>query len=415
MGLSEVNESADLPALAPGRRGEPTIAQLLTSRQPESLFLPSCAPSTPSVWHGHVTFAHWIMAACQPRRVVELGTHYGVSFLAFCNAAQRLDIEVQCVAIDTWAGDEHTGAYSEQIYADLSRFVSARFPGFARLMRDYFDLALHKFAEGSIDLLHIDGLHTYEAVSHDLEAWLPKMSPNGVILFHDIAVRDRDFGVWRLWQEITPRFPNFRFEHSAGLGVLAVGSNVPQALLDLCGENETAAGHQIRQRFEALSDEARRIGGYYDSIISQSINSRQNLALGCVTTQSSDSPFGTNRLRHISAVDGIKSGGFGFHTNFEDKPWWQVDLGSECEIANVVIYNRLDGPCAARARTIWILLSSDGNDWAVAYRHNGVTFGGIDSVPLIVDGGGRRARFVRIQLQHRDALHLDQVEVYGHK
>ena len=413
MGLSMLNESPDVPAPSQGRRDEPTISQLFTSRQPESLFWPSCASSTPSVWHGHVTFAHWIVAACQPRRIVELGTHYGVSFLAFCNAVQRLDIEAQCCAIDTWAGDEHTGGYSEEIYADLSRFVEGRFPGFAHLIRDYFDNALGKFGDGSIDLLHIDGLHTYEAVSHDFRTWLPKMSRTGVILFHDIAVRDRNFGVWRLWEEITPLSPNFRFEHSAGLGVLAVGSEVPQALLDLCAENQTDAGHQIRRRFEALSDEARRNGGYYDSIVSRRIGSRRNLAQGCATTQSSTSPFGAHRLRHPSAVDGIKSGGFGFHTEFEGKPWWQVDLGSEHDISNIVIYNRLDGPCAERARTVWVLLSCDGNDWSVLYKHDGVTFGGIDSVPLIVDGGGGKARYVRLQLQHHDALHLDQVEIYG--
>jgi hypothetical protein len=410
-----VDQSLDLTKPVSGQgAAEPSIYQLISSRLPETLFWPSCAPSIPSVWHGHVTFAHWIMAAVRPRLVVELGTHYGVSFIAFCNAVQRLELQTECFAIDTWAGDEHTGAYSDKIYVDLARFVESRFPEFAHLMRDFFDNARPKFADGTIDLLHIDGLHTYEAVSHDFRTWLPKMSPRGVMLFHDVSVHDRDFGVWRLWDEITPQYPHFSFAHSAGLGVLAVGNDVPQPLLDLCTQSKVPeAGHLIRQRFESLAAQARRAGGCYESVVAHAIGSYQNIALGRVTTQSSVSAFGNDRRRHPSAVDGIKSGAFGFHTEFEDKAWWQVDLGRDRDIAVILIYNRLDGPCAARARHLRILLSGDNESWDLAYQHDTSLFGGVDGLPLIVDLKGRHARYVRIDLRERNALHLDQVEIYG--
>ena len=122
-----------------------------------------------SAWWGHVPFAHWLVAAMRPGLVVELGTHNGVSYAAFCKAVAALKLQAHCVAVDTWKGDPQAGEYGESVFQELSAWHDARHAGFSRLLRADFDSARRLFGPGSIDLLHIDGLHDEDSVRHDLE------------------------------------------------------------------------------------------------------------------------------------------------------------------------------------------------------------------------------------------------------
>jgi hypothetical protein len=132
--------------------------------------------------------------------------------------------------VDTWAGDAHQGVYPDTIYRNLSSFVGPRYGRFATLLRKTFEQARPEFDNTSIDLLHIDGYHTLEAVTSDYNSWKDRMSDRGVILFHDLNVCERDYGVWRLWARLTQEYPSFTFDHGYGLGVLMVGQNVPEPL-----------------------------------------------------------------------------------------------------------------------------------------------------------------------------------------
>lgn len=163
-----------------------------------------------SAWYGHVPFAHWIVGASKPRTLVELGTQNGVSYAAFCEAVVRNGLNTRCYAVDTWLGDDQTGHYGEEVYAYFRIFHDERYGAFSELMRCTFDDALTYMSDASVDLLHIDGLHTYEAVRNDFESWRPKLSDSAIVLFHDTNVRERDYGVWRLWEELHAQPTKFR-------------------------------------------------------------------------------------------------------------------------------------------------------------------------------------------------------------
>jgi hypothetical protein len=80
--------------------------------------------------------------------------------------------------------------------------------------RAYSTQAVHRFVDASFDWIYIDGLHTYEGVKADLEAFAPKVKADGFILGHDYtnhpAAQQMGFGVMQAVNEFVGR-TDFQF------------------------------------------------------------------------------------------------------------------------------------------------------------------------------------------------------------
>lgn len=205
----------------------------------------------PYGWVGHIPFAYLAIDLLRPRTLVELGTHSGNSYLAFCQAIVTLGLDTRCTAVDSWEGDKHALHYESDVLEDLRAYHDPLYSQFSVLSQKWFDQAVLDFEDGSIDLLHIDGLHTYEAVREDFESWLPKLSDRAVVLLHDSAVRERDFGVWKFVEELQTRYRTFQFQHSNGLTIVEVGKRVPPAFVAFLEQALKEPKH-TRNFFESL-------------------------------------------------------------------------------------------------------------------------------------------------------------------
>ena len=136
-----------------------------------------------------------------------------------------------------------------------------------------------------------------------------------------------------------------------------------------------------------------------------SIDPLENVALGKRVTQSSTA-FGGDASR---AVDGKTDGDFSHqsvtHTNFQSKPWWQVDLDKEETIRQINIFNRTDTAQERLSNFHVILLDSFGNE-IERKRISALTN---TAAQLAIDY--KKARFIRIELEGHNALSLAEVQV----
>lgn len=207
------------------------------------------------IWYGHIFFAYDLVRNLKPSIFVELGTYYGSSLSAFSQAVKDAKIQTHIFAIDSWEGDANTGYYGSYVYEHTRGLVKKYYPDLnINLVKKYFDKALDDFADKSIDIIHIDGLHTYEAVKKDFTDWLPKMRENGVMLFHDIFVPE--YGVKDLWAELksNPNYKFLEFPHSYGLGVLFLnGNDFDELFNDL--DCEELVNHYVQLALKSISVE----------------------------------------------------------------------------------------------------------------------------------------------------------------
>ena len=169
----------------------------------------------------------------RPRRVLEIGTANGGSLLPITRLSSA---DAHVISVDLHHGEFGGGYPAWRI--PLYRSFALPNQRLDLLRGDSHDARtferVREFLGGqTLDLLFIDGDHTFEGVRQDFETYGPLVRPGGLIAFHDINPPKDDAPedgtgclvgeVPRYWREISPTWNSQEFVAPSPRGCFGIG------------------------------------------------------------------------------------------------------------------------------------------------------------------------------------------------
>jgi predicted O-methyltransferase YrrM len=136
----------------------------------------------------HMTVAERLLLyhlACAQKEksvIVEVGSYLGASSSFLASAAKEKNHHVYCV--DTWLNDGMSEGKRDTYEEFCTNIAPVR--DCIHVLRGT-SVQMSKVFKEEIDLLFIDGDHTYAACKEDVVNWLPKVKNGGVVVLHDVA------------------------------------------------------------------------------------------------------------------------------------------------------------------------------------------------------------------------------------
>jgi len=169
-----------------------------------------------------------IVATLRPKKVMEIGTFKGGTLCVLCRLSSP---SADIISVDL-PGGKFGGGYNAMrscLFRSFCKYSQAM-----HLIRgdshSNETLTRVKSIIQSLDILFIDGDHTYQGVKRDFLAYSPLVRRGGVVAFHDIVEHPKDSGceVSRFWEEIKEQYRHEEIIENpqqgwAGIGILYMG------------------------------------------------------------------------------------------------------------------------------------------------------------------------------------------------
>ena len=181
-----------------------------------------CIQSIESTWKGHELFGIWIVQKIKPKVTVDLGFDMGLSTFAFAHRNRGHTFGVD------WIGNANFSrkrAAMESAFQNISAAIRLKYVKNIHLFIGPLNEIAQKW-DCKIDLLHIDGMHSYEEIKEQYEHWKLFLNEDAVILIHDVEGYPEETG--RFFRELS--LPKLKFTHNNGLGIATKSRAVCEAI-----------------------------------------------------------------------------------------------------------------------------------------------------------------------------------------
>ncbi len=208
---------------------------------PSGLLLEPAAFHPDSPFLRQVPFLFWLVETLRPSSIVEVGVTDGVTYMAACQAVERLGLDASCRGAGAWAGGD--------VPADLRSHEAGRYAGISRLEAGDGERLLAALPERSVDLLVIGP--AAEPSAEDVVSWLDRLSSRGVVLL--TATGPDGSPERRLHETFAAGRATIELQLAPGAAAVLVGPAVPDLLVEAAGLRFGTRAHAaLNQLFARL-------------------------------------------------------------------------------------------------------------------------------------------------------------------
>ncbi len=183
----------------------------------------SCGLLIPGQIVSEITKFLEIAKKIEPKNVLEVGTAHGGNLFLLTKIAHDGG---KIISIDL-PGGEFGGGYFARKKRLYNNFVTGAQKMFLIRGDSHSQNSLNEVVKNlggeKVDVLFIDGDHTYNGVKSDFEMYSPLVRPGGIIAMHDIGkTPSSEYGTEQFWNEVKNNFEHIEIiddQNRLGYGI----------------------------------------------------------------------------------------------------------------------------------------------------------------------------------------------------